>query len=873
MGFASVLAHVRKHIVVILIGIFTILVMAYFGFFLGMSHYCHDWFFRLRGPQAPEKQIALVVVDEKTLEKYGQWPVPRRHYADLLDRLRGARMVGLDILMIEPSGEDAKLADAISRHGRVVFPVYIAKDARIIHSSTLFSPQGAGHIHLEQDIDGVVRSVYHTLYHGRLALPSFSSVIYERLTGKTMKRETFQRSRDDISESSGIVQMDRMVINYYGPQGSFPRFSMVDVVEGRYDASYFEGKIVLVGVTAEGLEAGILTPFSQLRNHTSGVETHAHILGNLLDGRQIAAVPDAPVWILSIVLSVLCFWILIRRDGRLGMLAWLLCVFVVFAITFSLFALRQVWFSPIPFAVLLLLMFFLSYIFRLEEAGKLITEAKNLWEDSFNTIDDPIVVMDANGMPLQMNQAAHRMQNEDSRLFLLVTGKGTQDIMRSVQSDDPSPTAAVREPVRDEMIDTESGRQFSVKTLPRYDVAARLVGCVQVIADITTQKKAAREKQRLEAELMQAQKMESVGTLAGGVAHDFNNILMGIQGYVSLLMFDLHPEDGRFAKLKKIESQVQSAAHLTRQLLGFARGGQYEVKSTNLNDLVASSVDVFGRTKKEVSISVRYEENIWPVMADRGQVGQVLLNMFINSWHAMPQGGDLNLETKNVVLSGDDLNGKDLPAGRYVKITVADTGAGMDETTRKRLFEPFFTTKEPGKGTGLGLASAYGIIKNHGGFIDVESEVGHGAVFSIYLPATFEQGVDVEPVHEKIHSGRRETIMVVDDEPINVTVMRELLENLGYRVIPAGSGQEAVSIYMVKKAQIDLVILDMIMPGMGGAATFDMLRDINPSAKIILSSGYDINGDARKILERGCNGFIQKPFLMNDLSRKIREIL
>lgn len=873
MSLTSVLVYVRKHIAFILIGIFTILVMAYLGIFVGMSHYCHDLFFRLRGLQAPDNQIALVVIDEKTLEKYGQWPVPRRYYASLLDRLRDADMVGLDILMIEPSADDANLADAISRHGRVVFPVYIARDARIAHSPTRFSPQGAGHIHLEQDIDGVVRSVYHTLYHGRLALPSFSSVIYERFTGKTMKRESIQRSSDGISESSGIVQMDRMDINYYGAQGSFPVFSMADVIDGRYDAGLFRDKIILVGVTAEGLQAGVQTPFGQQRNHTSGVETHAHILGNLLDGRAISVAPDMLVWILSIVLSIFCFWFLIRREGWLGVLGWLLCVTVVFAVSFSFFALWQFWFSPVPFAVLLLFMFFPAYIFRLEEAGKLITEAKNLWEDSFNAIDDPIVVTDANGTPLQMNQAARMMENKDARLFSRVTCACPRDHWSQIGSEKQAPGGALREAVRDEMIDTETDRHFSVKTLPRYDCAARLVGCVQIIEEITSQKKAAREKQRLEANLMQAQKMESIGTLAGGVAHDFNNILMGIQGYVSLLMLNLPPEDERLAKLKKIESQVQSAAHLTRQLLGFARGGQHEVKSTNVNDLLAKSVDVFGRTKKEVSINARYEASIWPVMVDRGQVEQVLLNMFINSWHAMPQGGDLNLETKNVVLSDDDVTVHDVPAGRYVQITVADTGAGMDQTTCMRVFEPFFTTKEPGKGTGLGLASAYGIIKNHSGFIDVHSKVGQGSVFSIYLPATSEQGIEIEPIPEKIHTGRRETILVVDDEPVNVTVMRELLDNLGYRVISAGSGQEAVSIYMVKKDQIDLVILDMIMPGMGGAATFDMLRDINPSVKIILSSGYDINGDARKILERGCNGFIQKPFLMNDLSRKIREIL
>ncbi|MFO7569316.1 MAG: response regulator, partial [Smithellaceae bacterium] len=647
----------------------------------------------------------------------------------------------------------------------------------------------------------------------------------------------------------------------------------VDVIEGKYSTGFFEDRIVLVGVTAEGLEAGVLTPLSQKRNHTSGVETHAHILNNLLEGRRIVSAPQPIVWFLSILLSFLCFWFLIRWDGWPGVLVWLICIAVVFAAAFLLFAFLRFWFSPVPFAVLHLFMFFLAYVFRLEEAGRQIAEARNLWEDSFNTIDDPIIVMDAGGIALQMNQAARWMQTENPRLFSLITGKCPGDLLDSADQHHPPPDGLLRKPVLDEVIDMETDRYFTVKTLPRYDFPEHLAGCVQVIEEITAQRKAAREKLRMETELMQAQKMESIGTLAGGVAHDFNNILMGIQGYVSLLLFDLNPADERYVKLKKIESQVQSAAHLTRQLLGFARGGQYEVKSTNINELLHESADVFGRTKKEISISLKYEKPIWPVMVDRGQIQQVLLNMYINSWHAMPDGGDLQLETKNVVLDVEEAAPNGVSAGRYVQITVADTGGGMDEHTRKRVFEPFFTTKEQGKGTGLGLASAYGIIKNHGGWIDVQSEIGRGATFHIYLPAAREVVPGEEPASETIIQGHRETILVVDDEPVNVTVMRELLENLGYRVVCAGSGQEALSIYLIKKDQIDLVILDMIMPGMGGAATFDMLRDINPSVKIVLSSGYDMNGDARRILERGCNGFIQKPFSINELSRKIREVL
>lgn len=876
MSLQSFLAHLKKHITFILVGIIAILVMEYFGFFLGISNYCYDAFFRLRGPVRPPQSIVLVAIDEKTLDQLGRWPLQRRYYARLFERLTEASVIGLDILMIEPSADDALVADALARRHGIVFPSYISKGARNnVPSSSIFNPQSTGHIHLEQDIDGVVRKVYHTLYHGDRKLVSFTSLLFEKRTNQSFPRTPFD-SRDagwSVGRSS-IIQMDMRTINYYGPQGTFPIFSFSDVVGGKYEASFFKDKIVLVGVTAEGLEAGVLTPFSQERNHMSGVEAHAHILGNLIDGSRMIAASNALVWFISFGLSCLCLFLFLRGDGWRTTVLWLIAMMAVGACSFVLFTLFDFWFSPIPFALLLLLMFFIAYIFRMEEARKALSNAKELWEDSFNTIDDAIMVLDNCGKPLQMNGAADRMQKENQQLLAAIASKMPVDPagFRQEKKLNQAETGADAL-VSDEIADPDRDRYYAVKRLPRYDCLGRPIGFVQVIQDITQQKKIARERQRLEYELMQAQKMEAIGTLAGGVAHDFNNILMGIGGYVSLLQMDINTTEHHIDKLRKIEAQVQSAAQLTRQLLGFARGGKYEVKLTNLNDLIADSSDVFGRTKKELTINLRFEDKIWLVMVDRGQVAQVLLNMYINSWQAMPGGGDLYIETQNVVLTDNDVASHSVKPGRYVKISMTDTGTGMDEITQKRVFEPFFTTKEKGKGTGLGLASAYGIIKNHGGFIDVRSEIGKGATFSVYLPAAEEDKKESPDAPErKIYRGKG-TILVVDDEPMNVMVMQELLQSLGYDVICAGSGQEAMSIYMVKKGQIDLVILDMIMPGMGGSATFDALRGLNPELKIILSSGYSADGEARKILDRGCNGFIQKPFLLNELSQKIREVM
>jgi two-component system, cell cycle sensor histidine kinase and response regulator CckA len=255
-------------------------------------------------------------------------------------------------------------------------------------------------------------------------------------------------------------------------------------------------------------------------------------------------------------------------------------------------------------------------------------------------------------------------------------------------------------------------------------------------------------------------------------------------------------------------------------------------------------------------------------------VGAGILGISWGIWlQAMPGGGYLSLETRNVVLNGLDVRGHGVEPGEYVKISVTDTGSGIAEGIKERIFDPFFTTKDSGKGTGLGLASASGIIKSHGGFITVQSELGHGSTFDIFLPASKNSLVtETEIAEPKILTGK-ETILLVDDEKSIAEVTREILESLGYRIITAGSGQEAIAIFMEKKNEIDLVILDMIMPGMGGGKAFDALREIHPGLKVILSSGYGADGEARHILERGCNGFIQKPFRVAAISKKIREIL
>ena len=380
------------------------------------------------------------------------------------------------------------------------------------------------------------------------------------------------------------------------------------------------------------------------------------------------------------------------------------------------------------------------------------------------------------------------------------------------------------------------------------------------------------EKKRIEEQLLRAQKMEAIGTLAGGIAHDFNNLLMGILGNISLMLLQVDESHPFYERLKFMERYVKRGSDLTKQLLGFARGGKYEVKPTDLRAFVRQSAEMFGRTKKEIRIQYKASDDLWAVEVDRGQMEQVLLNLFLNAWQAMPAGGDLYVTLANEVLDQDAAFPLELKAGRFVKLTVTDTGTGMDDETKAHIFEPFFTTRERSRGTGLGLASTYGIIKHHGGSITVESEPGIGTSFTIRLPAT-ERAIESETeLTEKVVHGSG-TVLLIDDEEMIVEVGRRMLEALGYTVLTACSGQEGLRIYDRHKGSIDVVILDMIMPGFGGRETFDALLRQDPGVKVLLASGYSIDSQAKEIMAAGCRGFIQKPFGIVDLSRKLREIL
>ncbi len=404
--------------------------------------------------------------------------------------------------------------------------------------------------------------------------------------------------------------------------------------------------------------------------------------------------------------------------------------------------------------------------------------------------------------------------------------------------------------------------------VPRFDSDERLLDYDGLITDITPLK-------QLEAQLRQAQKMEAVGQLAGGVAHDFNNILTAISGYGALLLIKMRSDNPLRHEVEQILASSERAANLTHSLLAYSRKQIINPKPVDLNRIVQGVEKLLSRLiGEDIDFKARLASQTLTVMADSGQLEQVLMNLATNARDAMPGGGVLLIETDSATQEDDHLHAYSYIApGRYALLSVTDTGMGMDEKTRERIFDPFFTTKDVGKGTGLGLAMAYGIIKQQNGYINVYSEPGRGTTFKIYLPLIEAPAGESGVRREAVPLRGSETVLLAEDDATVRKLMRAILEEFGYTVVEAVDGEDAVKMFLRNRERIELVILDVVMPKMNGKDAYSRIRQAQPDVKVIFTSGYTADIVHKKgILEEGLN-FISKPAAPQDFLKKIREVL
>jgi PAS domain S-box-containing protein len=520
---------------------------------------------------------------------------------------------------------------------------------------------------------------------------------------------------------------------------------------------------------------------------------------------------------------------------------------------------------------------FLTDITEVKKMQDSTMKAKNDWEDSFNTINDAITIHDKDFNIIRANRAAEDL------LKLPYSVINSQKCFASYHGTDQPPegcpscdTLKTGLPCSMRLFEPHIDRHIEIKALARYDKNNNIIGLIHIVRDITALKKAEKEQEDLQAQFLQIQKMESVGRLAGGIAHDFNNLLTTIIGYSDLSLMKL-PNDNPIAEnLSLIRDAGEKAAKLTKQLLAFSRKQILNMQNVNVESTVTNMAKILSRMiGEDIEIEIKAHGKNRLIKADPIQIEQVIMNLVVNARDAMPAGGKLIIDTSEKTIDEEFARmASGLKLGSYLMLSFTDNGAGISEETREKIFEPFFTTKEVGKGTGLGLATVFGIVKQHKGHITVDSAPGEGTTFRIYFPLIEEQDIaDKDSDKDNVLLSGTETVLVIDDEPTVRKLIVDTLEPLGYKLFEAQSGHAAVEKMKLNGGTVDLLITDVIMPGMNGKAAIERIKSRIPKVKVLYMSGYADERIQQYGIQQSGESFMHKPVTPNVIAQKVRSVL
>jgi len=880
-----------------------------------------DLLTRWAGPGRQSGEVVIVEIDERSLNQFGRWPWPRALVGRLSQSIlnQGAAVVALDMMFPqEDDANDGALADEIS--GKSVIAGYtLTFDGREAGSfpcpvptlplalvgppesmsAAFFHATGAvcsapaisraaassGFLNAAPDPDGTTRRLPLIIESGSRYFPSLALAalnLYKHIS--TVQLVSGARGASRLRLGSEVVPLEGqslLRLRFRGARRQFPYVSAADVLSARPPEDLLRGRIAIVGGSAPGLQNPVVTPVDPF---FPDVEIQATAVDNLLRGDSFRRPGDAQFWELALALLVGLISTLVFARSRsmwagfavLGLVAalWAGCALVL--------SNSGMLFSPLPATAVLAfnlpLLTLINYLQEQKRADQtqqqlaaatqqsreILRESEFRYRRLVENVNDAIIMDDFEGRLIFANRRFRELfalQEADISGVPLeqyvapewrAEMRGRHD--RLMQGE------ALPDRFEFEGIRSNGTRIWIESLITPVEEEGRIIGSQAALRDTT-------ERKRMEAQYLQAQKMESVGRLAGGVAHDFNNLLTVINGYSAMLLEELEPGDQSRPNLEEILKAGERASELTQKLLAVSRKQLVRPRPLNLNALVADAERMFLRLiGEDIEFIMRLSPDLGQVTADPGQIHQVLMNLIVNARDAMPYGGTVTIETKNVDADG---------AGSYVYLGVSDTGTGMTDEVKQHLFEPFFTTKDPGKGTGLGLATVYGIVHQSAGRIEVSSELGHGTTFGIYLPRS-KSSVLEEPsaaaVPAEVLRGSG-TVLVVEDQDAVRRFVCTILESYGYGVLQAANGPDALALSERHPGIIHLLITDVVLPLMDARVLADKLRAARPEIKVLYMSGYPEEKIEHNRDLQGDLAYLSKPFTPKALAERVWTVL